>query len=244
MKRGSTLFLKLAVILMGIPVLALCLFLLPQIANEANEAAERGSDLAYVVYGILMVMYVSAIPFYFALYQSFNLLSYIDKNQAFSKLSVRALKKIKNCAIIISGLYLVALPFVYIMAEVDDAPGLIIVGMVPIFASVVIAVFAAVLQRLLKEAIDIKEENDLIVWAEVNNMAIIINIDVMLAKRKMSVTELSEMVGITMANLSILKNGKAKAIRLSTLEAICKALECQPGDLLEYKSNEEAQGNN
>jgi hypothetical protein len=163
MKRGSTLFLKLAVILMGIPVLALCLFLLPQIVSEANEAAERGSDLAFVVYGILMVMYVSAIPFYFALYQSFNLLSYIDKNQAFSELSVRALKKIKNCAIIISGLYLVALPFVYIMAEVDDAPGLIIVGMVPIFASVVIAVFAAVLQRLLKEAIDIKKENDLIV---------------------------------------------------------------------------------
>ncbi|MED0875756.1 helix-turn-helix transcriptional regulator [Bacillus mobilis] len=66
-------------------------------------------------------------------------------------------------------------------------------------------------------------------------MAIIINIDVMLAKRKMSVTELSEKVGITMANLSILKNGKAKAIRITTLDAICKALECQPGDILEYQ---------
>jgi len=65
-------------------------------------------------------------------------------------------------------------------------------------------------------------------------MAIIINIDVMLAKRKMSVTELAEKVGITMANISVLKNGKAKAIRLSTLEAICKALNCQPGDILEY----------
>jgi putative transcriptional regulator len=65
-------------------------------------------------------------------------------------------------------------------------------------------------------------------------MAIIINIDVMLAKRKMSVTELSEKVGITMANLSILKNGKAKAIRFSTLEAICRALDCQPGDIIEY----------
>ena len=65
-------------------------------------------------------------------------------------------------------------------------------------------------------------------------MAIIINIDVMLAKRKMSVTELTEKVGITMANLSILKNGKAKAVRFSTLEAICKALDCQPGDILEY----------
>jgi len=67
-------------------------------------------------------------------------------------------------------------------------------------------------------------------------MAIIINIDVMLAKRKMSVTELTEKVGITMANLSILKNGRAKAVRFSTLEAICKALDCQPGDILEYKS--------
>ena len=66
-------------------------------------------------------------------------------------------------------------------------------------------------------------------------MAIIINIDIMLAKRKMSVTELAEKVGITMANLSILKNEKAKAIRLSTLDAICSALDCQPGDILEYK---------
>ena len=66
-------------------------------------------------------------------------------------------------------------------------------------------------------------------------MAIIINLDVMLAKRKMTLTELSEKVGITMANLSILKNGKARAVRLSTLEVICEALDCQPGELLEYK---------
>jgi putative transcriptional regulator len=66
-------------------------------------------------------------------------------------------------------------------------------------------------------------------------MAIIINIDVILAKRKMSVTALAEKVGITMANISVLKNDKAKAIRFSTLEAICKALECQPGDILEYR---------
>lgn len=65
-------------------------------------------------------------------------------------------------------------------------------------------------------------------------MPILIHLDVLLAKRKMSVTELSSMVGITMANISILKNGKAKAVRLSTLDAICKALDCQPGDVLEY----------
>jgi len=67
-------------------------------------------------------------------------------------------------------------------------------------------------------------------------MAIIVNLDVMLAKRKMSVTELSDKLGITMANVSILKNGKAKAIKFSTLEKICEILECQPGDILEYKN--------
>jgi len=72
----------------------------------------------------------------------------------------------------------------------------------------------------------------------VETLAIIVNIDVMLAKRKMSVTELSERVGITMSNISILKNQKAKAIRLSTLNEICKALDCQPGDVLEYQPDE------
>ena len=68
---------------------------------------------------------------------------------------------------------------------------------------------------------------------------IIVNIDVMLAKRKMSVSELSEKVGITIANMSILKNGKAKAIRISTIDKICQVLECGPGDILEYKVDKE-----
>lgn len=67
------------------------------------------------------------------------------------------------------------------------------------------------------------------------NMSIIVNIDVMLAKRKMSVTELSNKVGITMANISILKNGKAKAIKIDTLDKICRALDCQPGEILEWR---------
>lgn len=66
-------------------------------------------------------------------------------------------------------------------------------------------------------------------------MAIIVNLDVMMAKRKMSLNELSEKVGLTLANLSVLKTGKAKAVRFSTLDAICKALDCQPGDILEYR---------
>ncbi|MEY8191642.1 DUF2975 domain-containing protein [Peribacillus simplex] len=160
MKLGTTLFLKIAVILIGLPVLALCIFFVPEIANFA---AELYPDMTYLKYLVLIDLYASAIPFYFALYQAFKLLSYIDKNKAFSELSVRALKTIKNCAITISGLYVVGMPLFYLIAEMDDAPGIILIGMVVIFASMVIAVFAAVLQRLLQEAIDIKSENDLIV---------------------------------------------------------------------------------
>jgi hypothetical protein len=158
MKRGTTLFLKIAVILIGIPILALSIFGLPWLANNPANP-----DYAHILYPILIGMYISAVPFYFALYQAFKLLCYIDKNKAFSQISVKALKNIKYCAITISALYLVIMPFVYLVAEKDDAPGLIIIGMVPIFASMVIAVFAAVLQKLLKEAIDIKSENDLTV---------------------------------------------------------------------------------
>ncbi|SEQ49067.1 Protein of unknown function [Virgibacillus subterraneus] len=160
MKRGSTLFLKIAVILIGLPILALCIFGLPIIAKEA---AESNSEFAYVLYGILIIMYASAIPFFVALYQAFKLLSYIDKNKAFSEISVKVLKNIKYCAMTISGLYVVGMPFFYIFAELDDAPGVIMVGMLFILAPLVIAVFAAVLQRLLQEAINIKSENELTV---------------------------------------------------------------------------------
>ena len=71
-------------------------------------------------------------------------------------------------------------------------------------------------------------------------MAILINLDVMMARRKMGLTELSDKVGVTLANLSVLKNNKAKAVRFSTLDAICEALQCQPGDILEYVPDEDA----
>jgi hypothetical protein len=158
MKHGSTLFLKIALFLIGSPVLALCIFGLVWLPNNPANP-----EYAYMLYPIVIGMYVAAIPFFVALYQAFKLLSYIDNNQAFSELSVKALKNIKFCAITISGLFVVILPFVFLVADQDDAPGLIIIGMVPIFGSMVIAVFAAVLQRLLQEAIDIKSENDLIV---------------------------------------------------------------------------------
>ena len=93
MKRGSTKFLKIAVIFLGIPILALCIFVLPTLAIDA---AESNSKFAYALYGIVIVMYVSAIPYFIALYQAFKLLSYIDKNKAFSEISVKILKKHKK----------------------------------------------------------------------------------------------------------------------------------------------------
>lgn len=158
MKRGSTLFLKLAVFLIGIPVLTVCVIGIPYLINNPANP-----EYAHILYPIVIGVYVSTIPFFIALFQALKLLVYIDKDQAFSELSVKALKNIKICAITISALYVVILPFVYVVAEIDDAPGLILMGMVPVFASMVIAVFAAVLQRLLQEAIDIKSENDLTV---------------------------------------------------------------------------------
>ncbi|WP_163527119.1 DUF2975 domain-containing protein [Halobacillus ihumii] len=160
MKRGSTLFLKTAVILIGIPILALCIFFVPGIANYA---AELYPDMPYINELVLIDVYAAVIPFYFALYQAFKLLSYIDKHEAFSELSVKALKNIKFCAITISTLYVAGMPLFYLIAERDDAPGLIVLGMIIIFASLVIAVFAALLQKLLENAIDIKSENDLTV---------------------------------------------------------------------------------
>ncbi|MEN2768453.1 DUF2975 domain-containing protein [Ornithinibacillus xuwenensis] len=160
MKKVTTLFLKIAVILMGIPVLALCIFLVPELGELAEQLLP---EITYINFLVSIIFYASAIPFYFSLYQAFNLLRFIDKNNAFSVLSVNALKIIKNCAITISILHVFVLPLFYFYAELDDAPGVIFVGLVVPFASMVIAVFAAVLQKLLQEAIDIKSENDLTV---------------------------------------------------------------------------------
>jgi hypothetical protein len=136
----------------------MCIFLVPEIGDVAAKLLPEFANIKYLV---SIVLYASAIPFYFALYQAFKLLRYIDKNKAFSQLSVKALRNIKFCAITIISLHVLVLPLFYLFAEKDDAPGVIFVGLVVPFASMMIAVFAAVLQKLLKNAIDIKSENDL-----------------------------------------------------------------------------------
>lgn len=159
MKRETSV-LKMALFLIGIPVLALCLFLVPKIGRFAVELYP---NMVYLKYLIWTVMYAAAIPFYYALYQAFKLLSYVDQHSAFSQQSVEALKTIKYCAVAISGLYVIGMPLFYLIAEKDDAPGIILIVLIMIAASLVIAVFAAVLQKLLTHAIAIKTENDLTV---------------------------------------------------------------------------------
>lgn len=154
----ETLFLKIVVVLLGVPVLALCIFAVPVLGGIAAELVPGFPLIEYLV---RLDFYASAVPFYYALYQAFRLLQYIDRNTAFSESSVIALRKIKYCAVAIFGCHVLVLPLVYLYALADDAPGVVIAGCVVPFASVVIAVFAAVLQKLLRHAIDIKTENEL-----------------------------------------------------------------------------------
>lgn len=154
MNKGSTLFLKFVVCLIGAIVLALCIFALPAGINTDQTG----------YYGpILLGLYVPAIPFFIALYQSMKLLHAIEKNKVFSKLSVEALKKIKYCAIAICTLFAAGMPYIFHVANLDDAPGVALLGFVIIFASFVIATAAAVFQSLMQKAVDMKSENDLTV---------------------------------------------------------------------------------
>ena len=155
-KRTSTYFLRSVIFLIGIAVLAICIFGLPVLIRSEMQG---DFDYGYIFLGL----YITAIPFFIALYQALRLLRYIDQNKAFSGLSVRALKNIKYCAISISTMFIIGQPYVFYVANRDDAPGLAMLGFVIIGASFVIAAFSGVLEKLLQNTIDIKSENDLTV---------------------------------------------------------------------------------
>jgi hypothetical protein len=154
MQRGSTLLLKTVIIVLGLAVLALFTIAFPRVIGDISLG---GYD------PILLGMYLTAIPFYFALYQTMKLLSYIDSNTAFSEASVRALQNIKRSGLAISAMYAIGMPYIFHVANLDDAPGVVLIGCVFVGTSFVVAVFAAVLQKLLQNAIDIKSENELTV---------------------------------------------------------------------------------
>lgn len=152
MKLSPTMFLRAAIVFVGLVVLAMCAFVLyPGLA----DAGPYGP----VVWGV----FASTVPFYIALYQAMKLLRFIDTNKAFSTAVVKALQIIKFCALAISALYTVGLPYIYFVADYDDAPGVLVFGILFAFTSTVIALFTAVMQKVLQSAIAIKSENDLTV---------------------------------------------------------------------------------
>jgi hypothetical protein len=154
MKQGSTLLLKGVIVVIGLAVLAVYIFGLPRVIGTVNMG---GYD------PILMGMYIPGVPFFIALYQGIKLLNNIDESKAFSESSVQALKNIKYCGILISAWYVAGLPYIFIVADKDDAPGVVAIALIIIFVSAVVAIFAALLQKLFQNAVDIKSENDLTV---------------------------------------------------------------------------------
>jgi Protein of unknown function (DUF2975) len=153
MNKGSTLFLKAVIGLIGLLVLGL-LVIFAGVIYAGN---------AGVFLPLFLFMFVPAVPFYIALHQGLQLLKYIDAKEAFSEKSVRALTTIKYSAFAISALYALGMPLIIYVAQKDDAPGVVLVGLVFIFAPFVVGVFAAVLERLIRSGLDLKSENDLTV---------------------------------------------------------------------------------
>lgn len=160
MKKGSTWFLRGVIFLMGIIALAIAIFAVPSMYKGIPAEYPINQNLLNL---FIAGLYVSAIPFFAALYQGLRLLHYIDKSTAFSESSVKALKNIKYSAIAMSISYLACIPLLFNIAEVDDAPGLGAIALAFTCAPLVIATFAAVLEKLLQNAISIKTENELTV---------------------------------------------------------------------------------
>jgi hypothetical protein len=160
MKKGSTLFLKGVLCFMALALLALAILAFPDITR--GMAAEF-PPVEPLREAILFDLYLIVVPFFVALYQAFKLLNYIDNNMAFSELSVQALKWIKYSALTMTGLNLLGMPVVMLIAESDDAPGVVLLGFLLACSPIVVAVFASILQKLVQSAIDLKKETELTV---------------------------------------------------------------------------------
>jgi hypothetical protein len=161
MKNGSTLFLRAAILGMAFIVVALSTW---AASDVYMHWAEDSPELAHWQYPIIFVIAASALTFCVAVRQIWKLLNLIDKNKAFTKASVRAMKNVKYCGFIISALFATWMPLVFHAAQNEDAPGMILIfGAIFVGIPFVIAVFAGVAQRLFQNAIDIKSENDLTV---------------------------------------------------------------------------------
>lgn len=158
LKQGSTLFLKGVIALIALVALTL-LIVMPQLEGRAADL-----DLFHIYANPLIIYtFIGSIPFFVALYQGFKLLGYVDQNKVFSPSAVQAVSNIKYCALAFAGLILLGILYIRLTSVDDDPAGVSAVSMVIIFGSIVIATAAAVFQRLLQNAVDIKSENELTV---------------------------------------------------------------------------------
>ncbi len=158
MKQGKILLLKAAVYVMGIVILCLCVFALPTLAHEA---ADMNPEFAYLQYPVLIGLYLTAIPFFYALYQALKLLNYLINNHVFSKTAVHSLGMIKQCAGSIIIIYVIGMLFLVTQNALH--PGVALIGLAILFLTLMILLFSAVLQDLLKKVMSLKSENELII---------------------------------------------------------------------------------
>ncbi len=152
MKLGSTLFLKSVVMLISLIVLTLCIFALP---------AGIRSDTAGMYRPLLIGMYFPAIPFFLGIIHTFKLLNLIDAGRAFSQAAINSLRSLKFMTLLISGMYALGLPYIYQVADRDDAPGVMLLGLIFTFAPLMMAILAAVLQRMFEDALQLKATSEL-----------------------------------------------------------------------------------
>jgi hypothetical protein len=163
-KSRSTMFARGVIYLVGLAALAVCVIMIPELIRE--ESVEKPIN-PYLIFSFLAGAYLLATPFFVALYQTLKFLNYIDKNKAFSNRSIKALQIIKICAIVFSAMIIIAvvtgITLIRSIDPTEDVTPFITLGFLFTFVSTVIAVFVALLQKLLAEAVAIKSENDLII---------------------------------------------------------------------------------
>lgn len=158
--KASVVFLRTSLVAICLAAAAFFFVLLPILWTQIEDGF---TDYGYAIYTVFIATFLVAIPFFYGAFNAWRLLDYTNQGKAFSKRSVKALRNIALSAAAISIIYILALPFFYVWGENDDAPGVILIGLILVGAPMVVSVFAALLQRLIAEAVDLKSENELTV---------------------------------------------------------------------------------
>jgi apolipoprotein N-acyltransferase len=160
LKRSSTTFLKLVLLLISLPILAGLLYF-PQV--EGRNALAENRFLIYFNDPFLAYVYLGSVPFFVGIFYAIKMLGLIEQNKAFTHQAVKTLRNMKYSALALMGFILLAMPWIFMFAQDDDSPGVVLIGLAAAFIAGVLATACAIFQKLFQNAVDIKEENDLTV---------------------------------------------------------------------------------